>query len=114
MLNNPELTRWQKFTNGAYTYQAVSSRFMSNFKTQLKKVEFVEKIIEAKSEFETEEDRLLIKRAELTLLRKYNWYRAPFMAGSATICFLALANPRLSPVNRFLPIALVGPFIVFY
>ena len=114
VLANDDLTRWQKFTNGAYTYQAVTSRFISNFQIQMKKVEFVESIIEKKSEFQTEEDKLLIKRAELTLLRKYNWYRAPFNAGAATICLLSIANPKLSPARRIAPLCLAGPFIMFY
>ena len=80
----------------------------------MKKVSFVEGIIEGKAEFENEEDRLLVKRAEMALLRKYNWFRAPFMAGAATVSFLALSNPRLSPFKRLFPLCFSAPLIVFY
>ena len=114
MLANDDLTRWQKFTNGAYTYQAVSTRFLSNFYGGMKKVDFVEGILENKSDYKTEEDKLLIKRAEIAIVRKFNWFRAPFMAGTATICFLALANTKLSPFKRMAPICFAGPLIIFY
>ena len=32
VLNNEDLTTWQKFTNGAYTYQSLSTRYMKKFK----------------------------------------------------------------------------------
>ena len=92
----------------------MTSRFLQNFHTSMKKVEFVEGIIESKAEFANEEDRLLIKRAELALLRKYNWYRAPFMAGAATVSFIAFFNTSLSPFKRLAPLCFSIPLIVFY
>ena len=31
VLANDQLTKWQKLTNGAYTYQALSQRFLKRF-----------------------------------------------------------------------------------
>ena len=95
LLENPDLTFWQKFTNGAYTYQSVSARFFNNFEKTQVKVTFVEGLLERKAEYKTEDDQLLIKRSEMAIARKYNAYRVPFMAVSMTICVLSAFNPRL-------------------
>ena len=103
VLNDPNLSFWQKFTNGAYSYQAMSGRFMSNFENTKTKVTFIENLIENKNEFKEEEDRLLLKRAELAIFRKYNAFRAPFLAGAATVSLLALFNTKLGLMKRLAP-----------
>mmetsp|Transcript_5726 Transcript_5726/g.7719 ORF Transcript_5726/g.7719 Transcript_5726/m.7719 type:complete len:155 (-) Transcript_5726:174-638(-) len=114
VLNNDELTFWQKLTNGAYTYQALSARFVNNFETTQSKVSFIEKLVERKSTFSNEEDQLLVKRSELMLLRKYNYFRAFFMAVTATFCTMSLFNTRISIMKRVVPILLAAPLITFY
>ena len=114
VLNNDDLTKWQKLTNGAYTYQALSARWYNNFQTTNKKVTFIEDIIENKAQFKAEEDQLLIKRTELALGRKANWYRACFMAPAATVSMLALFNTKLSLGKRMAPMIICGPLIIFY
>ena len=71
-------------------------------------------IIERKADFTDEEDKLLIKRAEIALARKYNYFRAPFMAIASTISVLAAFNTRLSPFKRIAPVFCFAPLIVFY
>ena len=56
VLNDPSLTFWQKLTNGAYTYQAMSARFMNKFETTQTKVAFIEQLVQRKAEFKDEED----------------------------------------------------------
>ena len=114
VLNNPDLTFWQKLTNGAYTYQALSARFIKKFETTQIKVKFIEDIIEHKAEYSNEEDQLLIKRTELAIGKKYNNFRAPFMAAAATVCLLSLFNPKLGLVKRIIPVFIFMPLITFY
>ena len=114
VLNNDDLTFWQKLTNGAYTYQAVSARFINNFEKTNNKVEFIEQLIERKSSFTSEEDQLLLKRSELMLLRKYNYYRALFMAVVGTFCTVSLFNTKIGMAKRVLPVACAGPLLIFY
>ena len=63
VLNNPDLTKWQKFTNGAYSYQALSARFINNYQATQVKVKFIEEVFEQQDNYSSEEDQLLIKRA---------------------------------------------------
>ena len=56
VLNDKSLTFWQKLTNGAYTYQAMSARFINNFEARQVKVQFVEGIVQGKAEFKEEDD----------------------------------------------------------
>ena len=114
VLMNDDLTFWQKFTNGAYTYQAMSARFINNFEKQRTKVTFVENMVKQKSEFTAEEDILLIKRTELAIGRKVNMFRAPFIAISATICTVAFMNSKLSFAKRVAPFFIFAPLVTFY
>ena len=114
VLNNADLTFWQKLTNGAYTYQAISARFVKGFQITQTKVKFIEEILEHKADYSNEKDQLLIKRTELAIGRKYNYFRAPFMAASATVCLLSLFNTKLGLVKRFIPVFIFTPLITFY
>ena len=98
ILDDPKLSFWQKITRGAYTYQSVSARFVNNFERTQTKVTFVEGILERKAEFADEEDKLLIKRSEMAIARKFNSYRVPFMAVSLTVCVMAALNPKFGLV----------------
>ena len=51
VLNDESLTFWQKVTNGAYTYQAMSARFINNFEARKIKILFVEGVIGKKADF---------------------------------------------------------------
>lgn len=114
MLNDPSMSRWKKFTSGAYSYQAVSTNWTNKFERNQVKVRFVEDLIERKDEFKTEEDKLLLKRTEIAVMRKYNSYRVPFCAASMTIMLLAATNTKRGLVFRFLPAILFMPFISIY
>ena len=56
----------------------------------------------------------MLKRTELAIGRKYNYFRAPFMAISATVCLMAMFNTKLSVARRVFPILIVGPLVTFY
>ena len=56
VLNNPDMTFWQKLTNGAYTYQALSARFIKRFTVTQTKVKFIEEILEHKADYPIEDD----------------------------------------------------------
>ena len=70
--------------------------------------------MERKKSFEQEEDQLLIKRSELMIPRKYNYYRALFMAVAATFCSVSLFNTKVGLAKRLMPTLLAGPLLCFY
>ena len=54
-------TYLQTFKNGGYSYQAVLSRMVKNFKLNQEKVGYIEQVINSKDE-RTEEEKLVIKK----------------------------------------------------
>ena len=48
------------------------------------------------------------------LLRKYNYYRALFMAVVGTFCTVSLFNTKIGMAKRVLPVACAGPLLIFY
>ena len=48
------------------------------------------------------------------IARKYNYFRAPFMAVAATVSLLALFNTKLGPLKRIVPTLLAAPLVTFY
>ena len=86
----------------------------NNFVEAKSKSDFVQSIIDRKAEFKTEEDALLLKRTEMAYMRKYNTYRAPFLAVSMTVCLLAASNSTRGLTFRFLPTIMFVPFIILY
>ena len=55
-LNDPNLTRKQKFWRGAYTYQGMTTNWSASLKDKQKKVAFLENLLNHKSDFELERD----------------------------------------------------------
>ena len=65
---------------------------INNFERNQIKVRFIEDLLERKDEFKTDEDKLLLKKTEIAVMRKYNSYRVPFCAASMTIMVLAATS----------------------
>ena len=114
ILNDPTLSRWQKLIHGGYSYQTITANMINNFEQNQVKLKFIEDLLERKNEFKSEDDKLLLKRTEMALIRKYNSYRVPFMAISMTVCLLAAFNSNRGLVFRFFPTIALMPFISLY
>ena len=56
--------------SGEIAYQAVAARKANQFEKDAAKIKFMEDIIERKQEF-GDEDKLIIKKAEIRVLQKY-------------------------------------------
>ena len=92
----------------------MAARVINNFETGQAKVNFVKSVLERRDEFKSEEDKLLLKRAELAIAKRQAYVKIPFTMGLATICALTLFNKKLSPVMRIAPIFFAMPTVVFY
>ena len=49
VLNDPTLSRWQKLTQGGYSYQSISGNWINKFEQNQVKLKFVEDLIERKA-----------------------------------------------------------------
>ena len=110
-LEDPDLSPWQKLVRGGYSYHAVSARFTNNYETQKRKVAFIESLFARKQDFASEEDRLLLKRAELLVLKTYNNYRILFTSGAVLFSAVLMASSYLSLGRRLIPVTLLLPFV---
>ena len=70
----------------------------------------MESIIDAKKEF-SEEDQLIIKKAELRILKKYNQFSMGFIFSAIAVAILNGRNTKFSYIARFLPAFILIPFI---
>ncbi|TNV78704.1 hypothetical protein FGO68_gene12187 [Halteria grandinella] len=113
-LDDPTLTRWQKFIQGGYSLNNVGRKFAEGLALKQRKVEFLEDLIEKKEEFKEERDRLLIRMLEVKILNTFNMYRIPFMAGSFGFCLAFFLKSKMSLHVRLLPLMFLGSFASMY
>ena len=66
--------------------------------------------MERKQEF-SEEDKLIIKKAEIRVLQKYQKFSLVFMASSILISILNFRNTKLPYFARIAPPLIILPFI---
>ena len=71
-------------------------------------------MIESKSQFEEERDRLILRMMEVKILNTFNMYRIPFIASSFTFCLLILFRSRKPLHLRLLPLFFFGTFASMY
>jgi hypothetical protein len=113
-LDDPTLTRWQKFKYGGYSINNVGRKFAQNLNIKKKKVEFLEDLIEMKEQFKEERDRLLIRMLEVKIINTFNMYRIPFLAGSFGFCLSYFMRSKSSLQVRLLPLLFLGTFSSVY
>ena len=79
-----------------------------------KKTEFIENLIAKQDEFESEDDKLLLKRTQIAVIRKYNYWKIPFTGTSMAICVMVAMQKSRSLTYRFLPTIVMIPIVSFY
>jgi len=102
----------QKVSSGAYTYQAVSRRILHRFQLNQKKVGYLEELINNKDI--TDDERFVVKKVHMQVLKYYNQYRWTFILLATMICVSTAANPKRSMPLRLMPTLIVGPFLSLY
>ena len=112
VMDDPALSRWEKFTAGGYSFHNVGRRFAKKLAYQQRKMEFLDRLIEDK--YEDERDRIVVKRVELKILSTFNMYRVPFMAGSFLVCMLSLFRSKRPLYVRMMPLIFLGSFTSLY
>ena len=111
---DPSLTKWQKFKAGGYSINNVGKGFATKLALKQRKVEYLEKLVENKQDFEEERDRLLIRMLEVKILNTFNMYRIPFMAASFGFCIMIFMRSKQTLYLRLLPLLFLGSFTSMY
>lgn len=57
---------------------------------------------------------MLLKKAELDVIRSFNKYRLPFVFASMSFCLLCATRSRFRLLPRVLPTLVLTPFTVMY
>ena len=110
----PGLSRWQKFIRGGYSFTALGRGFAEKLSIKQKKVEFIDSLIENRTNYPEERDRLLIRQLEVKVLNTFNMYRIPFITGSMGFCLaFFLRSPKPLSI-RMMPLIFLGSFSSLY
>lgn len=114
VLEDPNLTRWQKFKAGGYSFGNISRRFAGKLALKQKKVEYIENLIENKQSMEDERERLLVHMLQVKVLNTFNMYRIPFLGASFAFCLLTLFRWKQPLYLRMMPTFFLGSFSSLY
>ena len=110
----PGLSRWQKFIRGGYSFTALGRGFAEKLSVKQKKVEFIDSLIEKRTSYPEERDRLLIRQLEVKVLNTFNMYRIPFIAGSMGFCLAFFLRSPKTLAIRMMPLIFLGSFSSMY
>jgi hypothetical protein len=62
----------------------------------------------------TDDERFIIKKVHMQVLKYYNQYRWTFMLFATMVCVTTAASPKRSMPLRIVPTLIIGPFLSLY
>eukprot|EP00347_Sterkiella_histriomuscorum_P022416 403338569 len=110
-LDDKNVTKWQKFKDGRYSFDNIGRSFARKLAQKQEIAEFIEDRINNKDKYyDDERDKLLLKKAEMKILVKYNYYRFPYFALSLLVCVSTFFNQKIPKHFKIIPIMILGGF----
>lgn len=103
----------ERLSSGAYTYQAISTRLLKRFQLNQRKVGFLEEVLN-NSESYSDDEKLVVKKVHMQVLKHYNQYRWTFMLLATMVCVTTATNAKRAMALRLLPTLMIGPLVSLY
>ena len=100
VLEREDMTRWEKFKEGGYSFKNMMGFYLQNIDEKKAKADYILSLFENVKEIENDEDKMLVRKVQAKVLYQYNLYKIP-TAGVFLIYALSTAlNTKYKLLSR--------------